>query len=92
VDVVAALEASLIAVTKTIFERMEIDIDVDSLAVPRVLGICRVESVPLRLDVSQSRVHVLLKLRQVVAQLGYLAVTDAVGPDPGVYEKFLEAM
>jgi hypothetical protein len=43
------------------------------------------------MHVPQSSVDMLLEFRQVVAQSGYLAVADAVSPDPGVNEKLLEA-
>jgi hypothetical protein len=92
VDMVAALETALAAVTETVFERVEIDLNVNGLAVPRICGVDGVEGVLPSLYLPHSSVHLLLEFRQVVAQSGYLAVTDAVSPDPGVDKKLLETM
>jgi hypothetical protein len=48
VHMVAALEETMIAVTKTVFESVEIDLDINHLAVARIIGVVeddRMESV-----------------------------------------------
>jgi hypothetical protein len=66
VHVVAALEKSLIVVAKTVLEGVEIDLDINYLAVARIVGVGVVVGVLARLDVLACGLDVLPKFRHVV--------------------------